>query len=174
MNKMLLAGVCAALCANLAAPAAADPANLLGVFQNWQALSTGSGSSLTCYVLSTPRASQPRGAKRSAIYLLVSDYPSRRVKAEPQIVFGYAAKEGATASLGVGGDKFAFFARNEAKEGKAWLAALGDNQHLIDAMRNGVSVVASGVSARGTKTADTYSLSGFGDALAKAHATCNM
>lgn len=172
MKKFLLTGFCAALLA--ATPAAADPANLLGVFQNWQALSTGSGGSLTCYVLSSPRASQPRGAKRGPIYLLVSDYPSRKIKGEPQIVFGYAAKEGATASLAVASAKFGFFARNDNKEGKGWLANLNDNQHLIDAMRSGVSVVAAGVSARGTKTTDTYSLAGFGDALAKAHSACNM
>ncbi len=41
-------------------------------------------------------------------------------------------------------------------------------------MRNGVSAVASGVSQRGTKTVDTYSLSGFNDALTKIQATCPM
>ena len=41
-------------------------------------------------------------------------------------------------------------------------------------MGKGVSVVASGVSARGTKTSDTYSLAGFSDALAKIHAVCKM
>ena len=45
---------------------------------------------------------------------------------------------------------------------------------LIDAMNHGVSAVAIGTSARGTKTVDTYSLAGFGDALAKIHAACNM
>ena len=41
-------------------------------------------------------------------------------------------------------------------------------------MGKGVSAVATGTSARGTKTIDTYSLSGFNDALAKIHAVCNM
>ena len=41
-------------------------------------------------------------------------------------------------------------------------------------MRGGVSAVASGTSAKGTKTIDTYSLQGFGDALAKVHAACQM
>jgi len=34
--------------------------------------------------------------------------------------------------------------------------------------------VAGGVNAKGTKTSDTYSLSGFNDALAKIHAVCQM
>ncbi len=78
------------------------------------------------------------------------------------------------ASLGVGPDKFTFFTRNDGKTGKAWLQGLGDNQRLVEAMSKGVSAVAQGVSQRGTKTVDTYSLAGFNDALAKIHDACKM
>ncbi len=173
MTRILATFAGLALSAALIVPAAADPATLLGVYGNWSAFSTGTGSGMTCYALSKPRASRP-AAKRGAIYLMISDWPGRRVKAEPQIVYGYQAKEGAPAALGVGGDKFIFFQKNSGKEGSAWLTSLNDNPRLVDAMRGGVSAVASGVSQRGTKTSDTYSLSGFNDALAKIHATCNM
>jgi hypothetical protein len=158
----------------LALPASAEPANLLGVFGNWTAYSSGSGSNLTCYALSKPRASRPTTAKRSAIYLMISDWPARKVKAEPQIVYGYQGKEGGAAGLGVGADKFTFFIRNSGKEGSAWLQQLSDNPRLITAMQDGVSAVAAGTSARNTKTTDTYSLSGFNDALTKIHAVCQM
>ncbi len=174
MTRILGLFTAAALCAGAVAPAAAEPANLLGVFGNWTAYSSGSGSSLTCYAMSKPRASQPKTAKRSAIYLMVSDWPSRKVKGEPQIVYGYQAKEGGTAALGVGPDKFSFFIRNNGKDGSAWLQQLNDNSRLVSAMVGGVSAVASGVSSKGTKTSDTYSLSGFNDAMAKVHAACNM
>ena len=172
MMKILGMALGLSLCAAL--PAAAEPANLLGVFGNWSAYTTGTGSSLTCYALSKPRATRPAGAKRSAIYLMVSDWPSRKVKSEPQIIYGYQGKEGAPAALGVGSEKFTFFIRNNAKEGSAWLQQLGENQRLITAMQDGVSAVASGTSARGTKTSDTYSLAGFNDAMAKVHAACEM
>lgn len=157
-----------------ALPAAADPANLLGVFGNWTAYSSGSGSSLTCFATSRPRATRPAGAKRGDIYLMVSDWPGRKVKAEPQIVYGYPAREGGAAALGIGPDKFTFFMRNNGKEGSGWLQALNDNSRLITDMQGGVSAVASGISQRGTKTVDTYSLSGFNDALTKIHAVCGM
>lgn len=157
-----------------ALPAAADPANLLGVFSNWTAYSSGSGSSLTCFATSKPRATRPAGAKRGDIYLMVSDWPGRKVKAEPQIVYGYPAREGGAAALGIGPDKFTFFMRNNGKEGSGWLQALNDNSRLITDMQGGVSAVASGISQRGTKTVDTYSLSGFNDALTKIHAVCGM
>jgi hypothetical protein len=169
-----ISGIALGLSLILALPASAEPANLLGVFGNWTAYSSGSGSNLTCYALSKPRASRPTTAKRSAIYLMVSDWPSRKVKAEPQIVYGYQGKEGGAAGLGVGADKFTFFIRNSGKEGSAWLQQLSDNPRLITAMQDGVSAVASGTSARNTKTTDTYSLSGFNDALTKIHAVCQM
>jgi hypothetical protein len=172
MNKVV--GLFALVGLSLAVPASAEPANLLGVFGNWSAYSSGTGASLTCYALSKPRASRPATAKRSAIYLMISDWPARKVKAEPQVVYGYQAKEGAAAALGVGPDKFSFFIRNSGKEGSAWLQQLNDNPRLITAMQGGVSAVASGVSSKGTKTSDTYSLSGFNDALAKIHAVCQM
>jgi hypothetical protein len=174
MNRILGIFAGAALSLSLALPAAAEPANLLGVFGNWSAYTTGTGSSLTCYALSKPRASRPAGTKRASVYLMISDWPSRKVKAEPQIVYGYQGKENGVAALGVGADKFPFFIRNNGKDGSAWLQQLNDNNRLIDAMHNGVSAVASGMSSRGTKTSDTYSLSGFNDALAKIHAACSM
>lgn len=176
-----IAGIFAIAALGLSAPAVAQPAvgggspaTLLGVFNNWSAFSSGSGSSLTCYALSRPRASQPRTAKRGPIYLMVSDWPARKVKAEPQIVYGYQGRENGAAALGVGGEKFTFFIRNNGTEGSSWLQSLTETARLIDAMRGGVSAVATGISQRGTKTTDTYSLSGFNDALAKIHATCQM
>lgn len=174
MNRTLGILLCSALGLSLAGPAAAEPANLLGVFGNWSAYTTGSGSNLTCYALSKPRATRPVGTKRAAVYLMISDWPSRKVKAEPQIVYGYQGKENGAAALAVGSDKFPFFIRNNGKDASSWLQQLNDNDRLIDAMHNGVSAVASGTSSRGIKTSDTYSLAGFNDALAKIHAACNM
>ena len=175
MNRILGLSTAVTFSLGLALPAAAEPANLLGVFGNWSAYTTGTGSSLTCYAMSKPRAMRPATAKRAKdVYLIVSDWPSRKVKAEPQIVYGYQASEKGAAALGVGADKFTFFIRNNGKEGSAWLQQLGDNARLITAMQEGVSAVASGVSMRNTKTSDTYSLSGFKDALEKIHAVCQM
>ena len=128
----LVLGAMIALPAAAQSAAGAAPATLLGVYENWSAFQTGSGSSLTCYALSKPRAVRPRGAKRGPIYLMVSTWPARKVRAEPQIVYGYPANE------------------------------------------KGAAAVATGISQRGTRTVDTYSLAGFTDALAKVHASCPM
>jgi hypothetical protein len=169
-SLVLAAGVLTAA----ATPASADAANLLGVFKNWSAYSTGTGNAMTCYAMSSPRATQPRAAKRNAIYLMISDWPGRKVKSEAQVVPGYEYKAGIAVSLGIGPDKFNFFSRNEGKSGSAWLLSLNDNARLLDSLARGVSAVAIGVSARGTRTVDTYSLAGFSDAIAKIHDVCRM
>lgn len=163
------------LAAAVTAPASAAPATLLGAFQHWSAYSTGSGDQLTCYALSEPTATSPKNVKRGPIYLMVSDWPARKAKAEPQFVLGYPVKDNAPAALAVGSTKFAFFARLNGKgDASAWLQSLSDNGKLIDAMSKGVSVVASSVSTRGTHTSDTYSLAGFSAALDKIHDACKM
>lgn len=174
IRDVLLGSLCAFSILAVAVPASAETANLIGVFGNWIAYSTGSGNAMTCYAMSKPRATQPKAAKRGEIFLMVSDWPGRKVKAEAQIVPGYEYKANTPVTLAVGPDKFTFFSRNEAKSGAAWLQSLPDSEKLIDTMSKGVSAVAAGTSLRGTKTVDTYSLQGFNDALAKVHAVCNM
>lgn len=176
IRKMFLSSIAALLVVSPAflSQAAADPADLLGAFKNWTAFSTGTGNARTCYAMSKPRAQEPKNAKRGAIFLMVSDWPGRKVKAEVEVVPGYAYKLGAPATVGIGGDRFNFFSRNDGQNGSAWLQNLNDGAPLLDAMNHGVSAVAIGISSRGTKTVDTYSLAGFGEALAKIHAACNM
>jgi hypothetical protein len=174
IRNVLLGSLCALSILGSAAPASAETANLLGVFGNWSAFSAGTGNAMTCYAMSKPRAQQPKATKRGDVYLMVSDWPGRKVKAETQILPGYEFKANTPVTLAVGPDKFTFFSRNEAKSGSAWIQSLTDSEKLIDTMSKGVSAVAAGTSVRGTKTVDTYSLQGFNDALAKIHAACNM
>ncbi|MGH6829141.1 MAG: invasion associated locus B family protein [Rhizomicrobium sp.] len=158
----------------LVAPASAGSANLLGVFGTWTAYTQGEGDAMSCFAVSRPRAVEPKRAKRGAISLIATDWPARHVKAEFEIVPGYEYRERTQVVLEIGADKFSFFARNQGKEGAAWLETLSEAQPLIDAMKNGVSAVAIGRPRRGAKTVDTYSLAGFNDALVKIHAACNM
>jgi hypothetical protein len=170
-RNFLLGSIAACL---LASPVAADSANLLGVFTNWRAFTTGTGNDMTCYAMSAPRAVEPKSAKRADIFLMVSDWPGRKVKGEPEIVPGYQYKPNTPVTLGVGGERFNFFGRNDGAIGSAWLQNLNDGKALTDALTHGVSAVAIGTPAKGARTVDTYSLAGFGEAMAKIHAACNM
>ena len=100
IRSLLLGSLCVAV---LATPAFADAGNLLGVFKNWMAYSTGTGSNLTCYAMSKPRAQRPANLKRTDIFLMVSDWPGRKIKAEPSINPGYEYKANVPVSIEMNG-----------------------------------------------------------------------
>jgi hypothetical protein len=159
----------------LAAPAfAAEKPTALGTFKNWSAYTAGTGADKTCYALSQPVASDPKTVTRGQIYFLISDFPARKAKGEPQIVPGYAYPANGTVSVTVGSDKFTFFTKNEGDNGSAWLKSTAEEAKLVAAMQKGNRAVVTGASARGTTTTDAYSLSGITAALQKAHAECKM
>jgi hypothetical protein len=154
--------------------AAADAPQPLGDFKSWSAFVSGTADSKVCYVLSKPRMSEPAKIKRDATYFLINDWPGRKAKAEPEIVPGYLYKEGSKVTAEVGPDKFEFFTKNEGASSGAWVEQPADETRLIDAMRRGVEIVVIGTSKRGTKTQDTYSLTGLSDALDKIHQACGL
>jgi len=159
----------------LAAPAfAAEKPTALGTFKNWSAYTAGTGADKTCYALSQPAASDPKTVARGSIYFLISDFPARKAKAEPQIVPGYAYPDNGTVSVTVGNDKFTFFTKNDGDKGSAWLKSTAEEAKLVAAMQKGSRAVVTGASSRGTTTTDAYSLSGITAALQKAHAECKM
>ncbi|MBL6939765.1 MAG: hypothetical protein ISS15_04570 [Alphaproteobacteria bacterium] len=174
MSRYVLGALlgCAVL-ALAAIPASADTPTLLGVSRDWSAFTSGTGGSKMCYALTKPTSSKPK-AHRDPIYFLVNDWVGRRVKGEPEMVPGYQYKDGSTVTATVGGQSFTFFVQNDGGAGAAWVRQRADEERLIAAMRSGSTLVVTGTSKRGTKTTDTFSLAGLGDALDKIHAACGM
>lgn len=159
----------------LAVPAwAAEKPTPLGTFKDWSAYTAGTGADKTCYALSQPVASEPKNVKRGKVYFLVSDFPSRKVKAEPQIVPGYSYAANGTVSVTIGSEKWTFFTKNQDDSGNAWLKSAADEEKLVAAMIKSSRMIVTGVSSRGTTTTDAYSLSGITAALKKVHEECKM
>jgi hypothetical protein len=104
--------------------------------------------------------------------VIISVWPGRNVRDELQIVPGYAYKEGEPVYAQVGSTRTEFFTRNDGKAGSAWVKEVADETALVSAMRGGSTLTVTGVSKRGTKTTDTYSLSGITTALDRAHNAC--
>lgn len=158
-----------------AAAAADDGPESLGKFKEWSAYATKTdGYGKVCYALAQPKSSDPSNVKRDQVYFLISDWPGRKIKAEPEVVPGYLYKDGEKVTVQVGSDKFQLFTKNDSDSGAAWVQDTSDEQRLIDAMRRGQQAIVTGVSSRGTLTKDTYSLAGISAALAKIHSTCGM
>ena len=172
LPRCLLAGAFAALVS--ASSVAADTPTLLGSFNDWSAFQTITTSGRTCYALAKPKSSEPKKAKRDPIYFLISDWPLRKTRSEPEVVPGYEYKADGPVTATIGSDKFEFFAKNDGDSGSAWIKDQNDEVRLVEAMKHGSFVVVTGVSQRGTTTHDTYSLSGLSAALEKIHAACGM
>jgi hypothetical protein len=157
-----------------AVPASADAPTLLGVSGNWTAASNGSGDAKVCFIMAHPTASTPKKAKRDPIGFLVNDWSAKKIKGEPQVVAGYAYKDGSTVTAEVGADKFTFFTKNDGDAGSAWMRDPKEEARLLDSMKRGAQLVVTGISRRGTMTRDTYSLKGIATALDKIHAACGV
>lgn len=172
MKRICLAAIATVL---FAAPAFADDnPTSLGDFKDWSAYTTGTANGKTCYALSQPKSSTPKTAKRDPVYFLISDWPARHAKAEPEVVPGYEYKDGSKVTVQVGSDKFELFTKNEGGSGAAWVQETADEARLIDSMRRGAEVIVTGTSSRGTLTRDVYSLDGISAALDKIHSACGM
>ena len=108
------------------------------------------------------------------VYFLITDWPSRKTKSEPEAVPGYQYKDGSTVTAQVGGAKFEFFTQNDGDDGAAWIRKRADEIRLIETMKGGKDLVVTGTSKRGTVTRDTYALAGLSDVLDKIHQSCGM
>ena len=127
-----------------------------GDFKAWQAVSYTSEDKKTCYIVSRPTESAPKNANRGDIYFMVSrESGAKRDKLSLRV--GYPFKEETTASIRIGKQVFEL----NTGDKYAWPADAMVTRDLVKAMRAGRDMIVNGMSARGTKTTDTFSLQGF-------------
>jgi hypothetical protein len=118
-----------------------------------------------CYIGSLPVNSDiPEGKKRGDVYILVY-----RINNDPETIIqinsGYPYKNEESVNVKIDKKNYEFY----ADEDSAWT---NDDKEVVFAMKKGVKLTVSGVSSRGTKTVDTYTLNGFTVALNKLTKDC--
>lgn len=154
--------------ANLAA--AAKPKALLKNAEHWGAFVVSEKGGNTCYVAGQPRKLLPKGVNRGAVWLLVTHRPYRKITNEISILMGYPLKKKSKVSLNIDGKIFKMFTDSET----AWAADKKTDTAIVAAMRAGNKMKVSGLSARGTKTSDSYSLKGFSKAHQSTKKACKV
>lgn len=162
MTSMIAALAGLSLLAAAAGPAmAAEKRDLIGSFRDWDAIqSVNTKGQKTCYILSSPKDTEisRSGARRGDIYMTVTHRPAYDVTGEVNVVVGYPLKAGSEMRVNIDGKhSFRLFTEGNG----AWAYDPQDDADLVKRMKAGLRLVARGVSHRGTRTADTYSLSGF-------------
>jgi hypothetical protein len=147
-----------------------DQAVLLGQFGEWGAYRATPGGKKICFALSKPTsvASDPTGRNRDPAYAFVSTRPSEKVKNEVSVILGYQQKPGRDASAAIGSATYAMSTQND----NAWVKNAAEEAQMVETMRKGSDFVVKSESAKGTKTTDTYSLKGIGQALDKVAEEC--
>ncbi|UTW55618.1 invasion associated locus B family protein [Kordiimonas sp. SCSIO 12610] len=167
-TKLLLAIV--AIC-TVAPFAHAQKRDIIGSFRDWDALLIKEGNTKTCYMISTPKRStaNKKNVRRGDIYITVTNRPNVGVKTEVNAVMGYPLRPNSEVSFQIDGKR----AQRLFTEGStAWAYDGKDDAKLAAAMKAGSRLVVTGTSARGTRTTDTYSLSGFTAALNAINKAC--
>ena len=105
--------------------------------------------------------------RRGDILLFVS-FRGGKTTGEVSFTGGYPFAGDSTVSVTVGGSEFQLFVDGEW----AWTRSPEDDAAIIAAMKAGADAVVVGMSSRGTRTEDTFSLLGFTAAVEDAGQRC--
>lgn len=150
--------------------AAAGPkaATQVAVFGDWAAYTAENGPSKMCFAQSEPKSRSPASLKDTKAYLFVSFRPAEKVANELAAVLNFKTKEEGPAVLAIGDTKYELITKGE----HAWVKNPADEAAAIGSMVKGSTLLLQTISARGNKTSDRYSLSGFSQALERARSDC--
>lgn len=137
--------------------ASASAETLIGKHGNWEAFTERENGKLVCYMGSVPTKSSGKYSKRGRTFLLVTHRPAKKSKNVVSLQAGYTYKKASEIELTVGKTTFRLFTDKRW----AFAADSATDDELVKTMIRGATMVVKGVSSRGTRTTDTYSLKGF-------------
>lgn len=142
---------------------------LIDVFGKWEAYTYSEDGQKVCYMGSQPISAKGNYTKRGKIYVMVTHRPALKLLNEVSFITGYTYKPGSDVDLRIDSKKFKLFTHDDS----AWAVNSEEDRKLVRSMKAGSKMVVVGYSSRGTKTTDTYSLSGFTAAYNAISKACN-
>jgi len=197
IGAALAFGLCTAGAAKKEKEAAPKPEKI-GTYGDWSVFHSGAGKAKLCYVLAEPKTREPAEEKPEKAYAFISERPAEKVRNEVSFVMGFeiataAAHESkdkpkdkdarkpkkpkkgdeesaspAVPTAAIGEEEFDLIPRGN----DLWVKNPAEESKVIDEMRKGVSLIIKAASKHGKPTTDTYSLSGFSQAVDKALKDC--
>ena len=151
-----------------ASPAQAQTAKLLDTFRDWQVFVHEANNEKVCFAASAPKEKLPAGVNRGSVFLYLTTWQKDNVSNEVSVKVGYTFKPESVPVVTVGSETFELY----AKDDKAFMRDPAEERKLIEAMRKGSALSMTGLSSRGTKTEDNYSLYGLSAALSHIEQAC--
>jgi invasion protein IalB len=175
---------------------ASKPA-LVATFGDWNVFVGEAGKGKICYTLAQPKSREPASLTRDPGYAFISDRPAEGVRNEVSFIMGFDVAGGADATEAKldpkPGEKPASKsdAKSKTPAGPApvalvdeasfemlpkganlWVKNAAKEPALITEMRKGAKLVIKAASLRGHQSIDTYSLTGFAQALDRVQKEC--
>lgn len=150
--------------------ATTSPTRRLGVADGWSAYTYREKSGQVCYLAADPRKTEPANMKRKPASAMVTHRPQENVTNVVSFVVGYPLKDGSDAALDIDGTKFDLFTKSDT----AWSRTADIDKTIVEAMAKGKQAVIKATPQKGAPTTDTYSLAGFGKALALIDKACGI
>ncbi|MDH3234462.1 MAG: invasion associated locus B family protein [Alphaproteobacteria bacterium] len=151
----------------LAAVNAGAETRLISKHADWDASLRTAGKERVCYISSLPKKSKGKYKTRGEVSVIVAHWPGRKRWAEVTVNAGYPFKAKSEVVIRIAGADHRLFTA-----GQQAYAYKGEDAKLVGAMRAGASMIIVGVSSKGTRTIDTYSLKGISAALKAIDAEC--
>jgi hypothetical protein len=174
----------------------ASKPSLVATFGDWNVFVGQVGKGRICYTLAQPKSREPASLTRDPGYAFISDRPSEGVRNEVSFIMGFDVAAGDTAESKTDakpGEKAA--SKSDAKSktsvapapvalvdqaafemlpkgGNLWVKNAAKENALITQMRKGVKLVIKAASLRGHQSIDTYSLTGFAQAMDRLQKEC--
>ena len=169
---------------------AAKP-ELVGSYGDWSVFHSQSGKNKVCYTLAQPKSRDPDDLKRDPGYAFISERPGEGVRNEVSLIMGFDvgapsadsdAKDSGDSkdkkkdkkhelvapTAEVGDSSFDLL----PKGANLWVKNAAQESALVAEMRKGKTLVVKATSKKGNLTTDTYSLSGFAQAIDRALKDC--
>jgi len=162
-------GISAGL-AVLALCGSAQAETLLSKHGDWEAFTEKENGKLVCYMGSVPKKARGKYKKRGRTFLLITHRPKEKSTNVVSFRAGYTFKKGTQVNIDIGKNGFKLFTDG----GWAFAPDSAADNALVKAMIRGAAMVVKGTSTRGTKTTDTYSLTGFTAAYRAISKACKV
>ena len=141
---------------------------ILDKFKNWESHFTQDGGNLVCFAVSMPVKKEPGNLNRAEARIFVTFRTKENIQDEVSVTSGYPYKKGKKVNVTINENNFGF----ESSDNFAWLTSKDQEIKIVNLMKNKNNAKVVGVSARGNKTTDSYSLLGFTAAYNSAKNKC--
>lgn len=146
---------------------AAEP-RFLQAYGDWDVYSYTESDGKVCYMASRPQNSEGKYTVRGEVYAYITHRPGEGTKDVFGYVTGYTYKSGSEVKVKIGSDVATMFTQDD----KAWALDEAADAKIVSMIKKGSKMTVEGVSSRGTKTKDVFSLSGSGKAYQRISNEC--